>query len=54
MTQIGDGQRELLFPAKEKNEALMAADCWKLMGEKAFEDPALDNAAKDETAKEDA
>lgn len=38
---IGDGNREVLLEAKEKDEELMAARCWSNLGEKAYEDPSV-------------
>ncbi|KAL7938588.1 FAD/NAD(P)-binding domain-containing protein [Trichoderma chlorosporum] len=42
VTHLGDGSSELLFPAKETDEALMSAMCWSRMGEKPFEDRYMD------------
>ncbi|KAF4976769.1 hypothetical protein FZEAL_6602 [Fusarium zealandicum] len=38
VTHLGDGNKELLWASKEKEEALMAAQCWSKMGVKPFED----------------
>ncbi|KAI0847456.1 FAD/NAD(P)-binding domain-containing protein [Daldinia vernicosa] len=38
VSNVGDGKVEFLFPAKEKNEALMAAGAWHRLGAKPFED----------------
>ena len=38
---MGDGKSELLWESKEKDEALMAAQCWWRLGQKAFEDDSV-------------
>ncbi|KAI1466116.1 FAD/NAD(P)-binding domain-containing protein [Daldinia caldariorum] len=38
VSTVGDEKTEFLFPAKEKNEALMAAGAWHRLGAKPFED----------------
>lgn len=38
VTYLSDGETELLFRSKEKDEALMAAMAWKRFGHKPFED----------------
>ncbi|CAM1509031.1 Fc.00g027700.m01.CDS01 [Cosmosporella sp. VM-42] len=41
VTHMGDGKSELLWGSKEKDEALMAAQCWWRLGQKAFEDDSV-------------
>ncbi|KAH7143667.1 hypothetical protein EDB81DRAFT_690331 [Dactylonectria macrodidyma] len=41
VTHIGDGQKELLWESKEKEEELMAARCWQNFGAKPYEDDSI-------------
>ncbi|TQV99344.1 mercuric reductase [Cordyceps javanica] len=38
VTHLSDGKTDILFRSKEKDEALMAAKCWKSLGQVPFED----------------
>ncbi len=38
VTHLSDGKSDILFRSKEKDEALMAAQCWKSLGQVPFED----------------
>lgn len=38
VTYLSDGNKKLLWEAEEKDEALMAADCWRKFGATPFED----------------
>ncbi|XXH04276.1 hypothetical protein Hte_010690 [Hypoxylon texense] len=38
VANVGNGKTEFLFPAKEKDEALMAAGAWHKLGAKPYED----------------
>ncbi|KAI2606322.1 FAD/NAD(P)-binding domain-containing protein [Hypoxylon fragiforme] len=38
VSNVGDGNTELLFPRKEKELALMSAQAWRKLGAKPFED----------------
>ncbi|KAI1201165.1 hypothetical protein F5X97DRAFT_46327 [Nemania serpens] len=51
VTHYGDGKSELLFPAKETDEALMSAMCWSRMGQKPFDDPYMSSKSDDSVAK---
>ncbi|KAF7547467.1 hypothetical protein G7046_g8992 [Stylonectria norvegica] len=41
VVHMGDGEKELLWRSKEKNPALMAAQCWSRLGAKPFEDDSV-------------
>lgn len=41
VTHMGDGKSELLWESKEKDVALMSAQCWSRLGEKPFEDDSV-------------
>ncbi|OAA77917.1 FAD-dependent pyridine nucleotide-disulfide oxidoreductase [Akanthomyces lecanii RCEF 1005] len=43
VTHLSDGKSDILWRSKEKNEALMAAQCWKSLGQVPFEDECREN-----------
>ncbi|OAA69492.1 FAD-dependent pyridine nucleotide-disulfide oxidoreductase [Cordyceps fumosorosea ARSEF 2679] len=43
VSHLSDGKSDILFRSKEKNEALMAAQCWKSLGQAPFEDEYMQN-----------
>ncbi|KAM5345841.1 hypothetical protein ACJ41O_011702 [Fusarium nematophilum] len=47
VTYLGDGKKVLLWESEEKDEALMAAQCWAKMGVEPFEDEYMKNQAVD-------
>ncbi|KAI1451621.1 FAD/NAD(P)-binding domain-containing protein [Annulohypoxylon moriforme] len=46
VANVGDGKTEFLFPAKEKDVALMSAGAWHKLGAKPFEDTGSEFLAK--------
>ncbi|KAM6527807.1 hypothetical protein FALCPG4_008848 [Fusarium falciforme] len=50
VTYLSDGNKQLLWEAEEKDEALMAADCWRKFGATPFEDDYMPKEATTEAA----
>lgn len=50
VTYLSDGNKQLLWEAEEKDEALMAADCWRKFGATPFEDDYMPKDATTEAA----
>lgn len=38
VSHMSDGKSDILYRSKEKDEALMAAQCWSSLGQVPFED----------------
>ncbi|KAJ3499262.1 hypothetical protein NLG97_g465 [Lecanicillium saksenae] len=43
VTHLSDGKSDILWRSKEKDDALMAAQCWKSLGQVPFEDDYMQN-----------